>query len=275
MIEDILELQSPIFSAIMRTRPYIVTDTDGDVIYSNPLATDYLGITPEFCGGLIHINCDCDDIIIPFKNADAEVEVEAVCTIRVIYKYGYLIMLNDQPKPVRTESETIHQIRNGMSIMHALLDMEISTAPENEVNRLMVSQARIKAMAAVYDFTNFAPDEDVDAVKLIAAIMANTQSSFMRRQQVAIPENECIKLPAKKMLYLGLVSAEIAIHIAKHSDAAITISCSDNTITITAPVELPELPDLSQTIIKGYLGKNLNGEYQVKYDGQFRIELKI
>ncbi len=272
-MESIIELQSPIIQAILRTRPFMITDQEGKVVFCNNAAVARLGSNPELCGEISKINCDCDDIILPIST-DIQ-QYEEACTIRIIENSGYVVMLNDKPKPVRTGSETIHQVRNGIAIMHALLDIEISSAPDNEVNRLMVSQARIKAMADVYDITYASPDDDVDAVILITAIMNSSQSSFMRRQQVKAPAGSTIKIPSKKALYLGLVSAEIAIHIAKNSDELITVTNTENTITITSPSNLPEMPELSKNIISGYLGKNLNGKYVIEYGDEFKVEITL
>jgi hypothetical protein len=97
----------------------------------------------------------------------------------------------------------------------------------------------------------------------------------MRRPQVNAPENSDIKISTKNALYFGLVSAEIAIHLAKHSDTPVTISCAGNTIKITTPANLPEIPHLSKTIIDGYMTKNLKGSYAVEYGENFGVELTM
>ncbi len=265
-----LELSSPWVSAILRTQPFILTDVDGVVLDYNDLAVSSLDGVPEICKQLSIIKSDSDEIILSIIVSNEA--KDKVCMVRVVENYGYVIMLKE--KPVRPESDIIHQIRNGMSIIHAMLEIEISSAPENEINRLMISQARIKAMAAVYDQTIANHNEDVDAIRLIAVIMANGQTSFMRRQQVKAADTSNIKISAKKALYFGLIIAEIAIHIAKYCDAEITIVCDDKTIKISAPANLPELPDLSKNIIEGYLVKVFKGQYQIAYD-EFSVEFTI
>ncbi|MEI6518772.1 MAG: histidine kinase dimerization/phosphoacceptor domain -containing protein [bacterium] len=272
MKKELMELTSPIVNAILRTRPYLITDADGNIVFANELAVKILAGTPSHCNELARINSDCDEIILQiFVNAQPS---EQICSIRMIENDGYVVMMNDKPRQLKS-SEIIHQVRNGMSILHAMLELEISTAPENEINRLMVSQTRIKAMAAVYDLTTGNADTDFDAMKLLTAIVANSQSTFMQRSQVNAPESSTIKIPTKNALYFGLVVAEIAIHLAKHSDTPITISCTGNTIKITTHANLPKLPALSKTIIDGYMTKNLKGKYLVEYGETFGVELTI
>lgn len=117
-------------------------------------------------------------------------------------------------------SEIHHRIKNNLSVLTGLLQLQATTENNEEViERLFDSVARINTMASIheqlYQTSNFSSIEFADRLQML---IMNIKKSFQTQTDVELNfQCEPVEVPLEKALPVSLIANEVVTNIFKHA----------------------------------------------------------
>jgi two-component sensor histidine kinase len=183
--------------------------------------------------------------------------------------------------------ESNHRVRNNLAMICALLDMEMLSAPAGERQRLLISLARTRSLALVYNLVDKESGQ-VEISILVRAVFDSVRTLFERIDgAITITCPTPAHISARRATYLGLAVTELAIHFIQcalrngtNPFPFIEIQRSENaaSLTVTSQTCVQEHPcaglaPLSREIVVSLVERSLRGQCEIDNDGPLRATI--
>lgn len=186
--------------------------------------------------------------------------------------------------------ESNHRVRNNLAIICALLDMEMLQAPVNERHRLLITLARTRSLALVYNYASNSP-EQLETAQIVQSTIENVRSINNFTDDI-IPFYcpASLHICVKHATYLSLLLTEIfdfliniKIHYHDNCDGSIIFSEENNEISVhldftceNKTTDYPlNLPPISRDIIIGMAENSLKGTVTFQEENGFQLDLRF
>ncbi|MHB9133499.1 MAG: histidine kinase dimerization/phosphoacceptor domain -containing protein [Armatimonadota bacterium] len=178
----------------------------------------------------------------------------------------------------RSQRELNHYARNNLAIISALLEMEMLQAPDSERKRLMVSLARIRCLAFMYNLVM--QDAGRIEVGMLARSVVDSVTTFFGKTSSALPVS-CLTLAyldARRATYFGLALTELAVYLfscmaalgdSVNPSIVIEQLVGEIVVTFTSMCDTPTqqcppLDSLSRDILTGLVQRSLGGQLMLQ-----------
>lgn len=286
----------------------IITDTSHTICYCGSRCAELLGFQAENLLGksLVtlcpepHIEFTSSGILprlllhkngnkINFSNNCRELRDSDGCLLGRMY---HLANPKIAPRDFQAQllEESNHRVRNNLAIICALLDMELLQAPANERHRLLISLARTRSLALVYNYTSNSLDK-LEIAQLVRSTIENVRSIYNYTDDlIPLYCPTSLHICFKRATYLSLILTEIfdflisgKIAFKNASYGAIIINEQNDEIFVHIDINCDQqaenypltLPAISREIITGMTKSSLKGTATFQDENGFHLQLRF
>jgi PAS domain S-box-containing protein len=189
--------------------------------------------------------------------------------------------------------EIHHRIKNNMSMVHSLLDLQASNLKEaSAIAALVDASSRVQSMSLLYDKLYQSPNfQSMSTAEYLPDLIKEILANFPKSQEVKIiKEIDTFPLSAEKLQPLGIILNELLTNIMKYAfdnkknaiinisiqltDKTVSVKVSDNGIGISESVSFENSPGFGLTLVK-MLTKQLYGKLNLSRKNGTNVSIEF
>jgi two-component system CheB/CheR fusion protein len=114
-------------------------------------------------------------------------------------------------------SEIAHRVKNNLTMIAGLLQMQIAEQPDAEISAVLRSTAgRLLAVASVHEQMQTVGEGDLDLLNVVRHIASANREAFSQKRVIVSVDGEPVLLPHKAATNLAVVTNELITNAIKH-----------------------------------------------------------